>query len=37
VGQLYLADIGVPPALYGQALGLEVGPLFAGSEIVRLE
>ena len=35
VGELYLADIGVPPALYG-ALGLEVGPVFAESDIVRL-
>jgi len=37
VGELYLADISVPPALYEQALGLEVGPLFAESDIVRLE
>lgn len=36
VGELYLADISVPPALY-QALGLEVGPLFAESDIIRLE
>ncbi len=36
VGELYLADIGVPPALYQQFLGLEVGALFAESEIIRL-
>ena len=37
VGELYLADIGVPPALYEQALGLKVGPLFAESDVVRLD
>jgi NAD(P)H-hydrate epimerase len=37
VGELYLADIGVPPALYGApSLGLEVGALFSGDEIIRL-
>jgi len=37
VGELYLADISVPPSLYAEpALGLEVGPLFAESDIVRL-
>ncbi len=37
VGELYLADISVPPSLYAEpALGLEVGPLFAESEILRL-
>ena len=37
VGELYLADISVPPALYAEpALGLQVGPLFAESEILRL-
>ena len=30
-----LADIGVPPELYG-ALGVRVGPLFAGEEILRI-
>jgi NAD(P)H-hydrate epimerase len=35
VGELYLADIGVPPQLY-QGFGLEVGPLFARDEILRL-
>lgn len=37
VGELYLADISVPPALYAEpALGLNVGPIFAESDIVRL-
>jgi NAD(P)H-hydrate epimerase len=36
VGELYLADISVPPTLY-RTLGLEVGPLFAESDIIRLE
>ena len=37
VGDLYLADIGVPPELYAQpSLGLDVGPLFATEEIVRV-
>lgn len=37
VGELYLADISVPPALYAEpALGLHVGPIFAQSDIVRL-
>lgn len=36
VGELYLADIGVPPSLYARALGLEVGPIFAREEILRL-
>ncbi len=37
VGDLYLADISVPPQLYAsEALGLEVGPLFAKGDIVRL-
>ena len=36
-GELYLADISVPPGLYEEALGIEVGPLFAESEILRLE
>ncbi|MDT8304388.1 MAG: NAD(P)H-hydrate epimerase [Anaerolineae bacterium] len=36
-GELYLADISVPPALYaGPGLGLHVGPIFAESGIVRL-
>jgi len=37
IGELYLADISVPPGLYaGPGLRLEVGPLFAREEIVRL-
>ncbi len=35
VGELYLADIGVPPALYAK-VGLAVRPSFAEAEIVRL-
>ena len=34
-GEIYLADISVPPELL-RSLGLEVGPIFARSEIVRL-
>lgn len=38
VGELYLADLSVPPALYtGPRLGLEVGYIFAESDIVRLK
>jgi NAD(P)H-hydrate epimerase len=37
VGELYLADIGVPPALYRRAgVAAEVGPVFAESDVVRL-
>jgi NAD(P)H-hydrate epimerase len=37
VGELYLADISVPPSLYAEpALDLQVGSLFAESEILRL-
>jgi len=37
VGELYLADISVPPSLYAKSsLGLQVQDLFADSEIVRL-
>jgi NAD(P)H-hydrate epimerase len=35
VGQLLLADISVPPALYSR-LGLEVGPIFAEDSIIKL-
>ncbi len=35
VGELYLADISVPPELYAR-MGLEVGPIFAEGEILRL-
>ena len=37
VGELYLADISVPPQLYSEpALALNVGPIFATGDIVRL-
>ncbi|NDJ60048.1 MAG: NAD(P)H-hydrate epimerase [Chloroflexi bacterium] len=37
VGELYLADISVPPQLYAEpALNLSVGPLFAENDIIRL-
>ena len=35
VGELYLADISIPPRLY-EELGMRVGPLFASGSIVRL-
>ena len=37
VGELYLADISVPPELYqSPAIGVQVGSLFAEDDIVRL-
>ena len=37
VGELYLADISVPPALYaGPSLGLDVGPLFHAADVIRI-
>jgi len=37
VGELYLADISIPPALYaGPGLELPVGPIFSQDEIIRL-
>jgi NAD(P)H-hydrate epimerase len=37
VGELYLADISVPPSLYLQpGLAIQIGPLFAESELLRL-
>jgi len=37
VGELYLADISVPPSLYAKPdLGLNIGPIFAKSDLVRL-
>ena len=37
VGELYLADISVPPGLYAKVpLDLQVGPLFARDDIVRM-
>lgn len=38
LGELYLADISVPPELYAApSIGLEVGPIFAKEEIIRLQ
>ncbi len=38
VGELYLADIGVPPDLYaGPKLGFEIGPIFAENDVIRLD
>ncbi len=36
IGELYLADISVPPELYTKFLGIDVGPVFALGDIVRL-
>lgn len=37
VGELYLADIGVPPQLYNSpTLGIDIGPIFAKEEVLRL-
>ncbi len=37
VGELYLADISVPPALYaGPGLELDVGPIFAAGDLLRV-
>lgn len=37
VGELYLADIGVPPQLYqAQGVELQVGPLFSQADLLRL-
>lgn len=36
VGELYLADISVPPQLWDRFLKMHVGPIFAESEIIRL-
>lgn len=38
VGELYVADIGVPPELYAEpSLGIPVGAIFAADSIVRME
>jgi NAD(P)H-hydrate epimerase len=38
IGDLYLADIGVPPELYAApSLGFAVGPLFVYDTVVQLE
>jgi len=37
VGELYLGDISVPPALYAEpAIGIEIAGLFATSDIVQV-
>jgi NAD(P)H-hydrate epimerase len=36
VGELYLADIGVPPSVYA-GLGHAVGPIFARASTLRLD
>jgi len=36
VGELYLADISVPPVLYKTFLGIDVCPIFAESDIVQI-
>ncbi|RMG61490.1 MAG: hypothetical protein D6715_13595, partial [Calditrichaeota bacterium] len=37
IGELYLADIGIPPQLYREpTLNLTVPPVFQVSEIVRI-
>ena len=37
IGELYLADISVPPGLYAEpALGISIGPIFAQDDIIRL-
>lgn len=37
MGELYVADIGVPPQIYSRdPLNLEVGPIFAESDLLRL-
>ena len=38
VGELYLGDISVPPGLYQRSsLGIEVGPIFRESDVLRLK
>ncbi len=37
VGELYLADIGVPPELYSRlALGFKIRPIFSSADVLRL-
>jgi len=36
VGELYLGDISVPPSVY-RAFGIEIGDLFGGEPVVRVE
>lgn len=36
-GELYVADIGVPPALYARApVNVVVGDLFSGQDVIRV-
>ncbi len=35
IGELYLADISVPPNLY-EALGLSIGSIFSEKELIRI-
>lgn len=35
IGDLFLADISVPPLLY-QRMGLDVGPLFTERDVIRV-
>lgn len=37
VGELYLADIGVPPELYASAFGIHVSNLFFESAVIRVQ
>ena len=36
VGELYLADIGIPPRLYAEIDLPDPGPLFARGDLIRL-
>lgn len=36
VGDLYVADIGVPPQVY-ERMGIHVGPIFAQEDIIKIE
>ena len=36
VGDLYLADIGVPASVYADAFGIDVGSVFDRGDVVRL-
>lgn len=36
VGELYVADIGVPPSLYAESVGITVEPLFARDDVLRV-
>jgi NAD(P)H-hydrate epimerase len=36
VGELYVADIGVPPSLYAESVGITLEPLFAQDEVLRV-